>query len=168
MTTAALYEKNIAYDRETKDYAMRLDGELVGFARTFHEAEVTLDQLVFELLTSGITRSATELDGAQPEAINWTDRPNPWEADPPAPGPSDGTGLGDRGSDGDDPDAGRAIARQFHTDPRRFTRILTQLSLDDHNAMAEAYSAYMRPLNPAMTPPHALHVWGLACMKFLV
>jgi hypothetical protein len=30
--------------------AMYLDGELVGFARTYHEAEVTLDQLVFELL----------------------------------------------------------------------------------------------------------------------
>ena len=30
---------------------MYLDGELVGFARTYHEAEVTLDQLVFQLMT---------------------------------------------------------------------------------------------------------------------
>ena len=44
------YRKEIKYDRETRDYAMHLDGELVGFARTYHEAEVTLDQLVFELL----------------------------------------------------------------------------------------------------------------------
>ena len=28
---------------------MYLDGELVGFARTYHEAEVTLPQLVFDL-----------------------------------------------------------------------------------------------------------------------
>lgn len=47
-----MYLKEIAYDRDTRDYAMYLDGELVGFARTYHEAEVTLDQLVFELMTS--------------------------------------------------------------------------------------------------------------------
>lgn len=46
-----MYEKSIVYDRETRDYAMYLDSELVGFARTYHEAEVTLDQLVFELMT---------------------------------------------------------------------------------------------------------------------
>lgn len=45
-----MYRKEIVYDRETRDYAMYLDGELVGFARTYHEAEVTLDQLVFELI----------------------------------------------------------------------------------------------------------------------
>ncbi|MEM8532317.1 MAG: hypothetical protein AAGF95_15845 [Chloroflexota bacterium] len=45
-----MYRKHIVYDRETKDYAMYLDGELIGFARTFAEAEVTLDQLVFELM----------------------------------------------------------------------------------------------------------------------
>jgi hypothetical protein len=46
-----MYRKEIVYDRETRDYAMYLDGELVGFARTYHEAEVTLDQLVFELIS---------------------------------------------------------------------------------------------------------------------
>lgn len=46
-----MYRKEIAYDRETGDYAMYLDGELVGFARTYHEAEQVLDQLVFELLS---------------------------------------------------------------------------------------------------------------------
>ena len=39
---------NVVYDRETHDYAMYLDGELVGFARTYHDAEVTLDQLRLE------------------------------------------------------------------------------------------------------------------------
>jgi hypothetical protein len=35
---------------------MYLDGELVGFARTYHEAEVTLDQLIFELMTCNYYR----------------------------------------------------------------------------------------------------------------
>ncbi len=51
-----MYEKSIRYDRETRDYAMYLDGELVGFARNYHEAEVTLDQLVFELMSGQFFR----------------------------------------------------------------------------------------------------------------
>lgn len=46
-----MYRKEIVYCRETRDYAMYLDGELVGFTRTYHKAEITLDQLVFELMT---------------------------------------------------------------------------------------------------------------------
>ena len=46
-----MYRKEIVYVHETRDYAMYLDGELVGFARTYHEAEVLLDLLVYELLT---------------------------------------------------------------------------------------------------------------------
>lgn len=48
---AGLYRKEIAYSRETKDYAMRLNGELVGYARTSHEAEVALDWLVSDLMS---------------------------------------------------------------------------------------------------------------------
>jgi hypothetical protein len=62
-----MYCKEIIYDRETRDYAMYLDGELVGFARTYHEAEVALDQLVFEYIshqapnsTSTATSSSTK------------------------------------------------------------------------------------------------------------
>lgn len=54
----AMYRKEIVYDRETRDYAMYLDGELVGFARTYHEAEVTLDQLVFQLINGAHFRQA--------------------------------------------------------------------------------------------------------------
>ena len=43
--------KRIIYDPVTRDYAMHLDGALIGFARTHHEAEITLDQLVFALLS---------------------------------------------------------------------------------------------------------------------
>jgi hypothetical protein len=45
-----MHQKEIVYDNETHDFAMYLDGELVGFARTYQEAEVTLDELVFELM----------------------------------------------------------------------------------------------------------------------
>lgn len=53
-----MYRKEIVYDRETRDYAMYLDGELVGFARTYHEAEIILDQLVFELMTGQYFKDA--------------------------------------------------------------------------------------------------------------
>lgn len=53
-----MYEKAIIYDPETRDFAMYLDGELVGFARTYQEAEVTLDQLVFELMSGQYLRDA--------------------------------------------------------------------------------------------------------------
>lgn len=53
-----MYRKEIVYSRETRDYAMYLDGELVGFARTYHEAEIALDQLVFELMSGQFFRQA--------------------------------------------------------------------------------------------------------------
>ena len=69
-TTDATFAREITPEYETVGkrrrlvgYTMRLDGELVGFARTHHEAEVTLDELVFELLSSGATATATQLDG---------------------------------------------------------------------------------------------------------
>lgn len=54
------YNREIVWDRETRDYAMYLDGELVGFARTRHEAEVTLDQLVFELMQHAPFRAQSD------------------------------------------------------------------------------------------------------------
>jgi hypothetical protein len=45
--------KLIMYDRTTKDYAIYLDGELVGYARSYLEAEAVLDQLYMELLRAG-------------------------------------------------------------------------------------------------------------------
>lgn len=53
-----MYQREIIYDRNTRDYAMYLDGELVGFARTYHEAEITLDQLMFELVSGPYFREA--------------------------------------------------------------------------------------------------------------
>ena len=47
-----MYKKAIVYDPETQDFAMYLDDALVGFARTYQEAEQTLDALVYTLLNS--------------------------------------------------------------------------------------------------------------------
>jgi hypothetical protein len=53
------YVKAIVYDREARDYAMYLDGELIGFARTYHEGEITLDTLVHELRRGTYAPDAT-------------------------------------------------------------------------------------------------------------
>ena len=42
--------KLIMYDRSTKDYAIYVDGALVGYARSYLEAEAVLDQLYMEVL----------------------------------------------------------------------------------------------------------------------
>jgi hypothetical protein len=58
------FDKTISYDPHTGDHAMYLGGELIGFARTHHEAEITLDELVHELLTqssNGTTGPTTNL-----------------------------------------------------------------------------------------------------------
>lgn len=46
-----MHDKAIVYDPETGDFAYYLDGELIGFARTYREAEAELDALVFDLLS---------------------------------------------------------------------------------------------------------------------
>ena len=53
-----MYRKQIVHDRARRDYAMYLNGELVGFARTYREAEVTLDQLIFRLSSEHYFREA--------------------------------------------------------------------------------------------------------------
>lgn len=45
-----MYQREIKYDRLTKDYACYLDGELVGYARTYVEGETMLDELASELM----------------------------------------------------------------------------------------------------------------------
>ncbi|MFV9506168.1 MAG: hypothetical protein AB4911_16575 [Oscillochloridaceae bacterium umkhey_bin13] len=53
-----MYEKEIIYDPENRDFAMYLDGDLVGFARTYQEAEEVLDELVYELLNGNLWQAA--------------------------------------------------------------------------------------------------------------
>ncbi len=40
----------IMYNRATEDFAIYLDGDLIGYARSYVEAEGVLDQLRMELL----------------------------------------------------------------------------------------------------------------------
>lgn len=55
------YEKEIVYDPETRDFAMSLDGELVGFARSSRDADEQLDALVYRLLiAAGAAAAAAE------------------------------------------------------------------------------------------------------------
>jgi hypothetical protein len=56
MTTAltTAIPRSIVYDRETRDYRMELDGQPVGYARTYHAAEIALDEMAFELLEHGL------------------------------------------------------------------------------------------------------------------
>lgn len=61
--TTPTFTREIKFDRETRDFAMYLDGELVGYARTYHEAEVTLDELVHTILTHGGARTKANAEG---------------------------------------------------------------------------------------------------------
>lgn len=44
------FDKQIIYDRTTRDFALYLDDELVGYARTYSEGETTLNELVLSIL----------------------------------------------------------------------------------------------------------------------
>lgn len=46
-----MYRKMIVYDRKTRDFALFLNGELVGYAATYLEGEAQLNKLVYELLS---------------------------------------------------------------------------------------------------------------------
>ena len=45
-----MFRRNIMYNRATQDFAMYLDGTLVGYAHSYLQAEAVLDQLMLELL----------------------------------------------------------------------------------------------------------------------
>jgi hypothetical protein len=50
-TTADTFRKEIKYDHESRDYALYLNDELVGYARTYHDGELALDALALAILT---------------------------------------------------------------------------------------------------------------------
>lgn len=46
MTT--LLDSEIKYDRETRDYAVYIGGELIGYGRNYHDAEQIRTQALWE------------------------------------------------------------------------------------------------------------------------
>lgn len=55
-----MYQKQIVYDRKTGDFAYYLNGELVGYAPTYLEAETRLNRLVYDLLSKPILQPTIE------------------------------------------------------------------------------------------------------------
>jgi hypothetical protein len=71
-THSTTFATSIVYDPESGDHAMSLDGEVVGFARTHQEAEITLAQLVSIIRTGGTlitTALTTDLPHLSTDAI---------------------------------------------------------------------------------------------------
>lgn len=67
MATPILSQREIIYDRDTRDYALYLDGELVGFARTCAEAETILDECIYRAL---VHRPLTEAEALAQELVS--------------------------------------------------------------------------------------------------
>ncbi|GAA5528935.1 hypothetical protein [Herpetosiphon gulosus] len=49
-STTPAFTKAIRYDRLTKDFALYLNGELIGYASSYSEGESRLNELVYEML----------------------------------------------------------------------------------------------------------------------
>jgi hypothetical protein len=85
--------KHIVYERETGDYAMYLDAQLIGFARTHLEAETSLDELVDEIQRH--TRATTADMEAEADALRESGRRHDQDLTarhPPAPALCDAIG----------------------------------------------------------------------------
>jgi len=61
--TTTTFAKTIRYDRATGDFAAHLNGELIGYFATHHEAENALDQVAYDILMDCQCATAAELDG---------------------------------------------------------------------------------------------------------
>jgi hypothetical protein len=54
MTQQIVAEKEIVYDRITKDFAAYLNGDLIGFYATYKAAEEALDRVVYKALKGAV------------------------------------------------------------------------------------------------------------------
>jgi glutamate mutase epsilon subunit len=59
-----MYEKAIVYNAEDKDFALYLNGELCGFARSYQEGETTLNELVYDLLNREFSTAESTTEAA--------------------------------------------------------------------------------------------------------
>ena len=53
----------IIYSRADRDYAITVDGQYIGSAATYHDAEERVREYFYDLISSGALYTATELDG---------------------------------------------------------------------------------------------------------
>lgn len=59
-TNSTTMEREIKFDRATRDFALYLDGVFVGYANSYSEGERKLDELAFEALVHGATLDQIE------------------------------------------------------------------------------------------------------------
>lgn len=71
------HAKSIQYSPDTRDFAMYLDGELVGFAATYQKAEQQLDALVYEILTEAAAQMTEEAPVSDPTPEPQPEIPTP-------------------------------------------------------------------------------------------
>ena len=148
--TTALLDSEIVYSRLDKCYDLFVAGVLVACAPTYGGAEAKRTHILAERRDEGLYATASDPDGG----CN----------DPPAGSDDeDTTGLGDRDSEGDDPDArpnpGRAIARMWHKQPRDFIAVLSQL---DSGAWLTLAAAYAEWRDSYLTTSDVLNLWANA------
>lgn len=67
--TTMQHTKEISFDRETRDFAMHLDGQIVGYAPTYQQAEARLDALVYELARRGADELADLASQVEAEQV---------------------------------------------------------------------------------------------------
>lgn len=48
--TTTTFVKDIAYDRNSRDFRATLNGELIGYFSTYSAAEAALDQVAYDIL----------------------------------------------------------------------------------------------------------------------
>jgi hypothetical protein len=66
------HTKEIVYNRESQDFTLLLNGELVGFARTYSDGERALDDLVYDLLNQpaqAIAQAEAVLDSVEDGSV---------------------------------------------------------------------------------------------------
>ncbi|KPL80333.1 hypothetical protein [Herpetosiphon geysericola] len=64
-----IFTKTIKYDRTTRDFAMYLNGELIGYVASYLQAEIEFNSLVHDILTRTAVADASDVADEDVEAI---------------------------------------------------------------------------------------------------
>lgn len=155
--------KVITFNRDTKDFDATFDGQYIGSFPNYHAAECALNDHAMRLIEDGLVdRPLATLEA--PVAIDPDEQiPPPWDS------PCRNCGGAHHVQKCPEiaealhyPDAGAAIARQWHRDRHRFLAVLHNLDRDAWCVLAEAYAAYMSRFGAWIRPAHVLSIWTKA------